>query len=201
MVDLLLDDEENYAIKYPTMLGTITEYITGPEYAQRLLDNNDYYIYRQNTLGYITRSIRVASDGKFVGIKPYCDDGRPIYSFTENTQFMPDLPLFEPLVVSQDAYDRLKAQGKVDGYLMVDLKVNGAPWTEGILPNEMNKVEWANYGAKIPLADQFGGFEYPIKNVTLYAMVDGVPIASKDLTPDQYAIDGLGNLYFYESVD
>ena len=190
MVKYFLDGEMNY----------INNYFTGPEYAMQLLKSNDYYMYRENSLGYITRAIKIASDGQFVGIKPYCEDGRPSYVFTESSQFMADLPLFEPLIVDEEAYERLEEQGKVDGYLIIDLRMDEAYYTKGISPTAMSNIELEQYGAKIPLADQFGGFGYPIKNVTLYSMVNGLSIASKDLTPDQYTIDGLGNLYFYSPV-
>jgi len=202
MVDYFLDGEENYGIVHPIIGGgSYTEYYTGPEYAMILLEYNENYLYLENTLGYLTRAIKIASDGQFIGIKPYCEDGQPIYAFTEDTQFMADLPLFEPLIVSQEVYERLEEQGKVDGFLVVDLRVDGNSNTKGISPTAMTSIELAHYGAKIPLADQFGGFGYPIKNVTLHAMINGVPITSKDLAPDQYAINGLGNLYFYTPVD
>ena len=202
MVNYFLDGGENYATVHPTMGGgSYTTYHTGPEQAMKIMANDEYYIYRQNTLGYLTRAIKLASDGQFVGIKPYCEDGRPSYVFTESSQFMADLPLFEPLVVDGEAYERLEEQGKVDGYLIIDLRVDGASNTKGISPMGMSSIELEHYGAKIPLADQFGGFGYPIKNVTLYAMLNGVPIKSRDLTSDQYAMDGLGNLYLYSPVE
>jgi len=201
MVDYFLDGEKNYPVIRQIFGGMYIEYYAGPEYAMQALEYNDYYKYRKNTLGYLTRAIKIASEGQFVGIKPYCDDGRPSYVFTEDTQFMADMPLFEPLIVDQDAYERLEEQGKVDGFLLVDLSVDDASFTKGISPTRMSSIELEHYGAKIPLADHFGGFGYPVKNVTLHAMVDGVPVASIDLTSDQYAIDGLGNLYFYSPVD
>ena len=205
LVDVLFDAEPIYE-RYTTVFGqTLVEYITGPEYALDQIKLRDSYLFRQNTLGYLTKKIRQASNGSLTTIKATCVDGQPQYVFTTGEDVVPKSALFQPLIVSPERYEELESRGLVDGYIVVDVQALSLASTlgvdtRGIDSNELTTEERSLYDAKIPLADIFGGFDYPIKSIEVFGICDDQDIDSRLLATSEYNVS-LGNLYFTKSLE
>ena len=201
LVAILFDAEPNYK-RYTPVFGQepILEHITGPEYVLDQIKLRDYYRYRQNTLGYLTKEIRDASDGDLTHIKPTCVDGQPQYMFTHSEDIVPNSALYQPLVVSPERYEELEQKELVDGYIVVNIQSPSAVYTKGVNSKALSNAERISYSAKIPLADVFGGFGYPIKSVEMFAFIDDEVVGSHVLSPSEFD-DSLGNLYFTRSPE
>jgi hypothetical protein len=205
LIDILLDAEPNYERWTLTLSGYYVDYITGPEYALDQIKSRDSYLFRQNTLGYLTKEVRRASNGNLTTIRATCVDGQPQYIFTTGEDIVPKSTLFQPLIVSPERYEELESRGLVDGYIVVDVQASSFASsqgidTRGVDPNELTTEERSLYEAKIPLADTFGGFDYPIKSIEVYGISDDQVIDSRSLTASEYNIS-LGNLYFTKSLE
>jgi len=174
--------------------------ITAEIYVLSVISTRDSYAFRQNTLGYITKEVRQASNGSLTTIKATSVDGQPRYVFTTEDDVVPESTLFKPLIVSPDRYEELENQGLVDGYIVIDVQASDSTVAQGIDSSEMTITEKGLYSAKIPLADTFGGFNYPIKSVIAYEMNGDRSINSHLLTTSDYTLD-VGNLYFHESLE
>ena len=113
---------------------------------------------------------------------------------------MPNSALYQPLVVSPERYEELEQKDLVDGYIVIDVQSPNAIYTRGINSKVLSNAERISYSAKIPLADVFGGFGYPIKSVEMFAFIDDEVVGSHLCTPSEFD-DSLGNLYFTRSPE
>jgi hypothetical protein len=177
-----------------------TYYITGPEMVLRIIQNYDSYKLRQNTLGYLQREITERTGGNLTSIKWICSDATPQYLFAQEDSTAPLSTLFSPLIVSSQRYDQLSDSRKF-GYMFVDIASPDASNTKGIDSTDLLDLEKEFYCAKIPLADLYGAFNYPIESVTLHKVVNK-EVTSKTLSASDYEVpEELQNLYFTRPVD
>ena len=211
-LDFLLVSSELYAyndepyytyLEDPALIEALFD--AEPEYALDQIKSRDSYLFRQNTLGYLTKKIRQASNGNLTTIKATCVDGQPQYIFTTGEDIVPKSALFQPLIVSPERYEELESRGLVDGYIIVDVQASSLASTQsidtrGIDSNKLTTEEKSLYSAKIPLADIFGGFDYPIKSIEVFGINDDQVIDSHLLTTSEYNVS-LGNLYFTKSLE
>ncbi|MEJ2296584.1 MAG: hypothetical protein P8Y23_17695, partial [Candidatus Lokiarchaeota archaeon] len=104
----------SYSYSPYSTTGGYTEYMTGPESAKALLQLNDRYNYRSNSLGGAIYRVIKASDSKLTTITPRIGidsygDYYPYYQFTAGSEtyaedtYLSNV-LYEPLVVSPDRY-------------------------------------------------------------------------------------------------
>ena len=176
----------------------VENYLTGPENVLKTISNLEAYRYRQNTLGYLTKQIDEASDGSLSAIKPINVDGQPQYIFTTQSDVLPTTALFQPLIVSPERYEELKAQGKTEGYIAIDVEVPNTLSSKGIDATDLTYFERDLYGAKIPFAEIFGGFSYPIESIELYGIIGNEIYDSYTYSSSEFNVS-VGNLYFDES--
>ncbi|MEJ2252454.1 MAG: hypothetical protein P8Y97_22680 [Candidatus Lokiarchaeota archaeon] len=104
--------------------------------------------------------------------------------------------LYEPLVVSPDRYSYLYNNGLTEGYIVTKVQDPSISTikTQGIDPCECDQLSpkllatAAEQGydldeniplQKLPLSDLFGGFDYPVDEITLYGFVDGKKVDKK----------------------
>ncbi|MEJ2252376.1 MAG: hypothetical protein P8Y97_22285, partial [Candidatus Lokiarchaeota archaeon] len=186
--------------------GGYTEYMSGPESAKALLQLNDRYNYRSNSLGGAIYRVIKASDNNLTTITPRIGidsygDYYPYYQFTagsskyaENTYL--SHVLYEPLVVSSERYSYLYNNGLTEGYIVTKVQDPSISTikTQGIDPCKCDQLSPKLLAAaaeqgydldgniplqKLPLSDLFGGFNYPVEKITLYGFVDGKKVDKK----------------------
>ena len=161
---------------------------------------NDYNAYALNTLGYLERKVRYASDNKFNAIRATVIDGTPHYEFInreENQRILPLSGLYRPIVLSEARYNATLPKL---GHLIINTQTEGYSNTKGIDAYDLDSIEVrAGYKAKISINDN--GFEYPIDHVSI-DVVRGNAYYARDIIINEsdYAIDQ-GNLYFKRSIE
>ncbi|MBA7628165.1 hypothetical protein ES703_35641 [subsurface metagenome] len=184
-----------------------------PSYNQRLyhryVNTDDLFNqnnwYWANTLGYLERAVRGASNNQLDAIRPTCIDGRPHYEFINSTLYQAVLPmqvLYRPIVLSEERYNQLNP---ALGHMVIEARCIDYSNTKGVNPYAMGDVERkAGYKAKIPLNDN--GFEYPIQYISIDVVKShtykGVSYFAQDLIINEsYYIVVSGNLYFLKSIE
>ena len=195
--NVLLDYEP---VHTNTGMELVEVYRTGPEMVLLTIQRYDSYKLRQNTLGYLEHEITEVTNGSLNSIKPTVSDGVPQYLFTQKDATAPLSPLYSPLIVSSQRYDQLSESRKF-GYIFVDIASSETSSTKGIDSTNLEDEEKEFYSAKVPLADIYGAFNYPIESVTLHKVVDN-EVISKVLSNSDYEVpDTLQNLYFTDSIE
>jgi hypothetical protein len=201
LVDKMLELEPIYVVYEPTFFSAPMKfYKTGPQMVLRIIQNYNSYKLRQNTLGYLQHEINEKTGGSLNSIKPICSDAIPQYLFAQEDDTAPLSSLFSPLIISSQRYNQLSESRKF-GYLFVDIASFGASNTKGIDSTDLLDEEKEFYSAKIPLADLYGAFNYPIESVILHKVVNK-EVTSKTLDASDYDIpEKLQNLYFARPID
>jgi len=201
LVDKMLELEPIYVVYEPTFFSAPMKYYkTGPQMVLRIIQNYNSYKLRQNTLGYLQHEINERTGGDLNSIKPICSDAAPQYLFAKEDDTAPLSSLFSPLIISSQRYNQLSESRKF-GYLFVDIASFGASNTKGIDSTDLLDEEKEFYSAKIPLADLYGAFNYPIESVILHKVVNK-EVTSITLDASDYDIpEKLQNLYFARPID
>ncbi len=150
------------------------------------------------------RSITHWSQNEFTTIKPTCNDRVPQYFFTETDEGMPQSALYQPLVVSPERFKELEKRGLVYGYLVIDVTPDNMDSPLGLCTSDMSAAERETYAGKIPIADEYEGFAYPINNIVVYGYEGDVMLDTSyelNATTDYYQpATNMGNLYLKRSL-
>jgi hypothetical protein len=163
-------------------------------------DFNDYNAYAKNTLGYLERKVKIASDNEFNAIRATCVNGRPQYEFINRVDYEKVLPqsgLYSPIVLSEERYNQLEPKL---GHLIIQVQCKDYSNTKGVNAYEMSSVELkAGYKAKVTLNDD--EFEYPISYISLDVVKGSGYYAQDFIINESYYMIDQGNLYFTKSLE
>ncbi len=177
-----------------------------PGYTFTINTNQDkYYDYRTNTLGYLQQKIKEESNGKLDVIRPIIIDGKPQYIFIDSSEdsnqvTMPLSHLYQPIIVSSDRARYINQEAKIE----IDIECAYASNTQGInVYQNFIPEEKELFASKIPLSNI--AFTYPIKSIEIELIEDTVSgprivLEPKIITEADYNVE-MGNLYLKEAID